>query len=72
MQSLKYMVLFFGFLFLIFWLAGPQKPRKLLTAGSCVELTDRIWNRPNHNYSNAEGIDMKDCDAGDDDDQAFR
>lgn len=62
MEGLKYMVLFFGGLWLLFWLAGPPTVIKPLTGDTCVEVVNRIWKeRHARSPTRAEEIDLKTC-----------
>jgi hypothetical protein len=54
--------LFFGGIFLLFWLSGPPKVRGPSTGESCVELVNRVFaQRKTRSPTPAEERDMDLC-----------
>lgn len=57
---LKAAALFFGVLFLLFWLAGPPTIKGPSTGESCVELVNRLWAQ--RKYRSPTAAEERDLD----------
>jgi hypothetical protein len=58
-------ILFFGVgAFLIWWKASHFEKKYPVTAGSCVELVDRIWKQLPIQPTSLEQEDLDRCDEG--------
>ena len=62
MNTFTAMLLFFGVVFLLVWLAGPPTGGGPFTGRDCVEVVDRLWKqRGQHSLTPAEEADMEMC-----------
>jgi len=58
--------LFFGAIFLVFWLRGPPRIKGPSPGESCVAFKDRLYaQRKDHSLTSAEEQDLEPCRGGD-------
>ena len=61
METIKYLVIFFGALFFLIWLTDHDRFYK--PGGvSCVELVNRIWVERQHSVTDSEQQQLDECE----------